>query len=79
MNNGHHQVNDNIFFQYGIYHQINLFSFILQKSSRIEDLWIEDLSLKNFIEKLRPTCKAIVLNIIYRSDNGKTSLTVKKM
>ena len=76
MNNGHHQVI--IFFQYGIYHQINLFSFILQKS-RIEDLWIEDLSLKNFIEKLRPTCKAIVLNIIYRSDNGKTSLTVKKM
>ena len=34
------------------------------------------LSLKNFIDKLRPTCKVIVSNIIYRSDNGK-ALTVK--
>ena len=37
------------------------------------------LSLKNFIEKLRPKCKVIVSNIIYRSDNGKGSLTVKNV
>ena len=30
------------------------------------------LSLKNFSEKLRPKCKIIVSNIIYRSDNGKS-------
>ena len=35
------------------------------------------LSLKNFIEKLRPKCKVIVSNIIYQSDNGKASLKVK--
>ena len=37
------------------------------------------LSLKNFSEKLRPKCKIIVSNIIYRSDNGKASLTVKNV
>ena len=37
------------------------------------------LSLKDFIEKLRPKCKVIVSNIIYRSDNGKASLTVKNV
>ena len=35
------------------------------------------LSLKYCIEKLCPTRKVIVPNIIYRSDNGKASLTVK--
>ena len=37
------------------------------------------LSLKNFIEKLRPKCKVIISNIIYRSGNGKASLTVKNV
>ena len=37
------------------------------------------LSLKNFIEKLRPECKVILLNMIYRSDNGKASLAVKNV
>ena len=36
------------------------------------------LSLKNFNENLCPTCKFIVSYIIYQSDNGKGSLTVKK-
>ena len=30
-------------------------------------------------KKFRPTCKVIVSNIIYRSDNGKASLTVKNV
>ena len=37
------------------------------------------LSLKNLIEKLHPKCEVIVSNIIYRSDNGKASLTVKNV
>ena len=37
------------------------------------------LSLKNFIEKLRPECKVILSNMIYRSDNGKASLAVKNV
>ena len=37
------------------------------------------LSLTNFIEKLCPTCKDIVSNIIYRLDTGKASLTVKNV
>ena len=37
------------------------------------------LSLKSFIEKLCPTYKITVSNIIYRSDNGKASLTVKNV
>ena len=40
------------------------------------DILNEILSLKNLIEKLRPKCKVIVSNIIYRSDNGKDFLTV---
>ena len=39
------------------------------------DILIEILSLKNFIEKLCPTCEVIVSNLIYRSDNGNASLT----
>ena len=35
------------------------------------------LSLKNFIEKLCSTCKVILSNLIYLSDNRKASLTVK--
>ena len=34
-------------------------------------------SLKNLIEKLCPACKVIVLNIIYRSDNGKASFNMR--
>ena len=37
------------------------------------------LSLKNFIEKLRPKCKVIVSNTIHQSDNGKASLRVKNV
>ena len=37
------------------------------------------LSLKSFIEKLCPTCKVTVSNLICRSDNGKASLTVKNV
>ena len=43
------------------------------------DILNEILSLKNFIEKLCPTCKVIVSNLIYRSDNGKASLTAKNV
>ena len=43
------------------------------------DILNEILSLKNFIEKLCPTCKVIVSNLIYRSDHGKVSLTVKNV
>ena len=43
------------------------------------DILSEILSLKNFIEKLCTTCKVIVSNLIYRSDNGKASLTVKNI
>ena len=43
------------------------------------DILNEILSLKNFNEKLCPTCKVIVSNLIYRSDNGKASPTVKKL
>ena len=43
------------------------------------DILNEILSLKNFIEKLCPTCRVIVSNLIYRSDNGKVSLTVKNV
>ena len=42
-------------------------------------IWNRILSLKNFIAKLRPKCKVIAANIIYRSDNGKASLTVKNV
>ena len=43
------------------------------------DILNEILSLKNFIEKLCTTWKVIVSNLIYRSDNGKASLTVKNV
>ena len=43
------------------------------------DILNEILSLKNFIEKLCATWKVIVSNLIYRSDNGKASLTVKNV
>ena len=43
------------------------------------DILNEMLSLKNFIEKLCPTCKVIRSNLIYRSDNEKASLTVKNV
>ena len=39
----------------------------------------EICSLKNFIEKLCPTCKVIVSNLIYWSNNEKVSLTVKNV
>ena len=39
----------------------------------------EIFSLKNFIEKLCPTCKVIVSNLIYWSNNEKVSLTVKNV
>ena len=44
-----------------------------------KDILNEMLSLKNFIEKLCPTCQVIVSNSIYRSDNKKASLTVKML
>ena len=37
------------------------------------------LCLRNFIEKLCAACKVVVLNIIYRSYNRKTSLNVKNV
>ena len=40
---------------------------------------LNEISLKNFIEKLCPTSKVIVLNLIYRSDTGKAFLTVKNV
>ena len=43
------------------------------------DILNEILSLKNFIEKLCPTCKVIVSSSIYQSDDGKASLTVKNV
>ena len=43
------------------------------------DILNEILSLKNFIEKLCTTWKVIVSNLIYRSDNGKASFTVKNV
>ena len=43
------------------------------------DILNEILSLRNLIEKLCPTCKIIVSNLIYRSDNRKASLTVKNV
>ena len=43
------------------------------------DILNEILSLKNFIEKLCTTWKVIVSNLIYRSDNGKASLTGKNV
>ena len=43
------------------------------------DILNEILSLKNFVEKLCPTCKVIVSSSMYRSDNGKASLTVKNV
>ena len=43
------------------------------------DILNEILSLKNFIEKLRPTYKVIVPNLIYQSNNMKASLTVKNV
>ena len=43
------------------------------------DILNEILSLKNFIEKLCPTCKVIVSNLIYRSDIGKFPLTLKNV
>ena len=41
--------------------------------------YLSMLSLKNFIKKLRPPCKVIVSKIIYPSNNGKTSLSVKNV
>ena len=49
----------------------------MNKTSR--DILNEILSVKNFIEKLCPTCKVIVSNLIYQSDNGKASLTEKNV
>ena len=46
-------------------------------SETSRDILNEILSLRNLIEKLCPTCKIIVSNLIYRSDNRKASLTVK--
>ena len=43
------------------------------------DILNEILSLKNFIEKLCPTGKVIVSNLIYRSDIGKFPLTLKNV
>ena len=43
------------------------------------DILNEILSLKNFTEKLCSTCKVIVSNLIYQSDNGKPCLTVKNV
>ena len=58
---------DNIIWHIGTNSSVN-------ETSR--DILNEILSLKNLIEKLRPKCKVIVSNIIYRSDNGKDFLTV---
>ena len=43
------------------------------------DILNEILYLKHFIEKLCPTCKVIVSNLIYQSVSGKTSLTIKNV
>ena len=43
------------------------------------DVLNEILSLKNFIEKMCPTCRVIVSNLIYGSDNRKAFLTVKNV
>ena len=48
-------------------------------NEKSRDILNEILSLKNFIEKFCPTYKVIVSNLIYRSDNVKTSLTVKNV
>ena len=48
-------------------------------SETSRDILNEILSLRNLIEKLCPTCKIIVSNLIYRSDNRKASLTVKNV
>ena len=61
---------DNIILHVGTNNSVN-------ETSR--DILNEMLSLKNFIEKLCPTCQVIVSNSIYRSDNKKASLTVKNV
>ena len=61
---------DNIILRVGTNNSMN-------ETSR--DILNEILSLKNFIEKLCPTYKVIVSNLIYQSDNGKASLTVKNV
>ena len=43
------------------------------------DILNKILSLKNFIEKLCSTCRVIVSNLIYQSDNGKASPTVQNV
>ena len=48
-------------------------------SETSRDILNEIFSLRNLIEKLCPTCKIIVSNLIYRSDNRKASLTVKNV
>ena len=48
-------------------------------SETSRDILNEILSLRNLIEKLCPTCKIIVSNLIYRSDTRKASLTVKNV
>ena len=40
---------------------------------------LNEISLKNFIEKMCPTCKVTKPNLVYRSDNGKALLPVKNV
>ena len=61
---------DNIILHIGTISSVN-------ETSR--DILNRILSLKNFIEKLRPKCEVIASNIIYWSDDGKASLTVKNV
>ena len=60
----------------------NIILHIQTNNSLNETSWVilnEILSLKNFIENLRSKYKVFVSNVIYRSDNGKASLTVKNV
>ena len=60
----------------------NIILHIQTNNSVNETSWVilnEILSLKNFIENLRPKYKVFVSNVIYLSDNGKASLTVKNV
>ena len=61
---------DNIILHIGTNNSVN-------KTSR--DILNGILFLKSYIEKLRPKCNVVVSNIIYWSDNGKDSLTVKNL
>ena len=61
---------DNIIVHVGINNSVN-------ETSR--DILNEILSLKNFIEKMCPTCKVTKPNLVYRSDNGKALLPVKNV